>query len=116
MSPAEEMNPGPELDALIAERVMGWTARWPADQHAENEPRWNTPEGHNHLLEFSKDHGDAWEVVEKLRDDYHFNVDKVESANGGFEAWKVSFVQGLFSKSKSFPHAICLAALKAVGY
>lgn len=97
------MNPGRELDALVAEKVLGWK-RFPLDP----------PE----CLEYSTDISAAWKVFEQFKlsqlvraqlqrafDEHvcHF----WEYSNGD-----VRIHEG---RSNSMPHAICLAALRAVG-
>ena len=66
------MKPGPELDALVAEKVMGWTAVYLSD----GVNTW-LDDGVNTGRMISGDYpwspstsiADAWEVVEKLGKD-----------------------------------------------
>lgn len=123
------MKPGRELDALIAEKVMGYKRIDFKDlKHLENEDSphiWVDPDGFKHGCSppFSTSIEAAWEVVEKLQ------------SNGGFVfEFKSSekFVQAVFNhllptpetlwrgstvwtEKVTAPHAICLAALKALG-
>lgn len=113
------MKPGRELDALIAEKVMG--ASW---QEMGPNPFISTPNGpliqyawkidENYYLDkedfphYSTNIGLAWQVVEKISDD-DFSIEQ----NGTH--WKVHF--GIhWTGSVSAPHAICLASLKVVGH
>lgn len=102
------MNPGRELDALIAEKVMGLSKVGYA------------------LEPYSTDIAAAWEVVEKMKL-MKFNRDSyVDQVLG----WKIDVLQDEYevrimdqhwntweiSTCSSLPHAICLVTLKAVGY
>ncbi len=64
------MNPGPELDALVAEHVMGWTdlgPRW-SDNNLSGY-RWQKPTGERLAAEHfqpSTEITAAWPLVEKL--------------------------------------------------
>lgn len=89
------MNPGPELDALVAEKVMGWR-----DDVALLPPSYST------------DIKAAWEVVEKMGSNFIIASEK----RGEFAVFFGPGEIDEFCKSSSSPHAICLAALKAVGY
>ncbi len=123
------LKPGPELDALIAEKVMEWELK----PH-ENKDFWpffwimSVPTGRIDggigSWSPSTDIAHAWEVVEKVREAWsNFNL---HSANG----WGASFgdIRMLepelddvterwtpVCNAPTAPHAICLAALKAVG-
>ncbi|WP_245856106.1 BC1872 family protein [Paenibacillus rigui] len=53
------MDSGPELDKLVAEKVMGWTSI--------AKLRWKDPKGvTNFVPDYSTDISAAWEVVEKM--------------------------------------------------
>lgn len=116
----QSMEPGPELDALIAEKVMGWkkeSYRWMCDSvyvhtvHNEDHGTyyeecmpWRPSELISH----------AWEVVEKFKGG--FDVCK----NPLSKLWDVYVLpEGesriALTNMPTAPHAICLAALKAVG-
>ena len=140
------MKPGREMDALVAERVMGKNLRrcehheWGtetidvADYHygicckncfafwmvccEEPEPQNQCVTPHPY---YSTSISAAWEVVEKLNDwawliyggerhGYSWNADLVTN-DGAFSSY--DHLHG--DKIHSAPHAICLAALKAVG-
>lgn len=111
------MKAGLELDALIAEKVMGWhfvgtftldpelnCDRWARDQNGLERYFHEVPK-------YSTDIAAAWQVVEKMivYSEHHFLLDK-----GG--AWLCRFREGGLSPGETAPHAICLAALKAVGW
>lgn len=97
------MKPGNELDALIAEKVMG-----EKDGQAHIEEYFFAP---SHLISH------AWEVVEKMEDFtftlVKYSLDDEDAYHIGFlgEDGKNHISHGL----RSAPHAICLAALKAKG-
>lgn len=110
----DELKPGRELDALIAERVMGlervttpggFTVGW-------------RPKGINlgaaPLDSYSTDIAAAWQVVEKLK-----WAEPELQWNDEEQCWYLFLAkcspEQIAPSSASAPHAICLAALKAVG-
>lgn len=121
------MKPGRELDALIAEKVMGWT--W--DEKSAWSPsgsKWSRKvpgkvilDEWGWLLHYSTDICAAWEVVEKMSQ-IGFKFVISNSVIGGLESsekpWCFFGKQGervIDIVGHTIPHAICLAALKAVG-
>jgi hypothetical protein len=118
----EEMKSGRELDALIAEKVMGYPAF--AKQVLEQLGAHLLGEGeHEHCLVcgrgidgtleclpyYSTDIAAAWEVVEKLR------LAIAPGDEGGWIAASSAYHldAGRAERADTAPHAICLAALKA---
>jgi hypothetical protein len=112
------MNPGRELDALIAEKVMGWKyvhivfskvyQEYEANGCAPGESGtdWLVPR-------FSEDISDAWAVAEYVFDgDFTITVLGSSYKCSGAESPNFSAAE---ATAGSAPHAICLAALKAVG-
>ena len=117
------MKAGRELDALIAEKVMGF--KLVAEEVEIGKPMhelFRAPNGrgyyHYQLPRYSTNIADAWEVVEKLvstpgpngdhhsvRVDYSGDAVVVIDEN---EDWQVSAI------AETAPLAICLTALKAV--
>ncbi len=112
------MNPGRELDALVAEKVMGWKS---FGEH------WAIPGEANDIRRVhkkvhwrpSEDISAAWQVVSHMKSQsnglFGFMVDLRLS-----EEWDAEF--DMYDEQESYkatgdtaPHAICLAALKAVG-
>jgi len=92
------MKPGRELDTLVAEKVMGL----------------NHDKLDGYPAYYSTDIAAAWEVVEKLIPDCFLTLQWIEG-------WEVShFEPGPYgghmhlAHGDSAPHAICLAALKAL--
>jgi hypothetical protein len=111
--------PGRDLDVLVATKVMGWVRLDDGVDPHTSEPfeRWRRSDGSKYsgIPSYSTSIEAAWEVVEKLHlslvwNDEGWEVyteDQVvdhELEHGGFAA-----------RERSAPHAICLAALKAVG-
>lgn len=135
------MNPGRELDALIAEKVMGFkdvhfkvcstfgldTSDW----HMTPDARYPYAIARGCTLQvphYSTDIAAAWEVVEKLPT---IEITNCKGNSLLFDAranekdkWVVavrvsaeadySNPKFIYSQAVSAPHAICLAALKAV--
>lgn len=114
----EELKPGRELDALVAEKVMGLNPVW-GDASSFEDPnefpddlmyrkgRWYA------VLYYSTNIAAAWEVVGYMSN--RETVFKVWRSPARVpELWYVELhnhvVEGLTA-----PHAICLAALKVVG-
>ena len=88
------MKPGRDLDALIAEKVMG---------------------SENNCPHYSTDITAAWEVVEKFH-----KIDVSHTFDGWFCSIDTSDEYGQngtwsHAQGQSAPHAICLAALNVVG-
>lgn len=116
------MKPGRELDILVAEKVMGWRllcyesgvfAYEPGqyDDAMKNDGwAWNGDKENREAHEFnpSTDIACAWEVFEKLS-----QLSSVFKSDTPFWCcwWGDVYETGLTA-----PHAICLAALKAVGH
>ena len=128
---------GPELDALVAEKVMGWEPLRGKVAGAHGE---GVPEDRQHLKcvwdlngkrmacaecgtlpHFSTSIGDAWEVVEKVKE-WRFSrrhrfmlalQDEVSKTLNEYGVGVRVAWEGIFLLIT--PYAICLAALRAVG-
>lgn len=110
------MKPGKELDAIIAERVMGLEVlggkivnRWP------HVPGVYTP---IETPNYSTDIAAAWSVVEKLRDKFQVGLTFYD----GHHECELNEIgpddiyhPEIYGRSaESAPHAICLAAIAAL--
>ena len=153
MSEVEILQPGPELDALVAEKVMGWTrplgglcgewrkvheeehagdAEWENTQTGEYVTAeqaysawwWRKPTGmySKAVPAYSTSIADAWEVLPKLhRLNYVVYINPSSLGGGYVECFypghdaEDSFPEFFDVCGQQVPHAICLAALKAVG-
>lgn len=102
------MKPGRELDALIAEEVMGWRI-FPDGPNGEMHTiDANQCECHEYdIPHYSTDIAAAWKVVEKLS-----QIGSVFKDENPF--WGCALASGEIIQGVSAPHAICLASLKAV--
>lgn len=103
----DEIRAGPKLDALIAGELMGWrnaTGAWIGGIIP-----WATDSGFRRKVEFcpSTDISDAWEVVDRLRGAFSFELRR--RADGGFCCW---FGEGMSAEADTAPLAICRAALR----
>lgn len=132
------MAPGRELDALVAEKVMGW--QW-ANEGVRGQYRLHPPDSTSPTGAYPVDVGPgeewspstdiaaAWEVVEKLRAmnstlelyspgalvNDEMGIHAVEW-QATFKSWEEPWgPHGPSVEAQTAPHAICLAALKAVG-
>lgn len=105
------MNAGRELDALVAEKVMGF--RHHPAMPGYDEMWFMSDGGSIDLPNYSTDIAAAWQVVEKLR---------LGIAPMGDGKWGVAMRDQPVNSIKdltineSAPLAICLAALKARGF
>jgi hypothetical protein len=119
------MNAGRELDALVAEKVMGFHKHHAHDYYINvpdeewdnnNDapfpyywPQWGFPP-------YSTSIADAWLVVEKLRENFDGIVLAYRNGDTGKE-WRVEFntEHGWSAEyAETAPMAICLAALEAI--
>lgn len=112
--------PGRKLDALIAEKVMGYPDKLKADKYdnvyRKSGDSWIATAIPNYSTEIAA----AWEVVEKMRLQGFFTSVTDLSLDSGIEDWSWSFVDiktgsRRYNGRGTAPHAICLAALKAKG-
>ena len=116
-----DMPAGPEMDALIAELVMGW--KWAVDECEHptlNDGRCLKPDGIVVYFRPSRQIADAWQVVEYLRGQPWYRGVSVTDAptqggsytceiwtkRGGMMGREVEYV------ADTAPLAICRAALK----
>ena len=106
---------GRELDALVGTHVFEW-----AHDPGYSFP-WSESEDANVgflLPQFSTDIAAAWQVVEHLKAEWMFNL----IGPSAKKQWAASFMNSknatVFAiiAADTAPLAICLAALKAVGY
>jgi len=107
-----KLEPGPELDRLIAERVMGWKNHedfnfGPGGQIWRDKRVWSP----------STDIATAWEVIETLREK-KFVIDILGSLEDFIvKIWNENESEGLSiakASAEQAPLAICRAALLAV--
>ena len=137
------MKPGRELDALIQEQVFGYTHTTRKRKHRSkglvDVECWMKGD---HLMwspePYSTDISAAWEVVEKLKTDFAFELSGGNHGNGTYQSmypyrdhsrrWTASLhthtggptildvkiERASEEKGETPAHAICLAALKAV--
>jgi hypothetical protein len=131
------MKTGRELDALIAEKVMGWTDIEEDESDPNTRYSWNeafigldptAPGCFRSIPCYSTDMAAAWEVLEKMqaqgyrwclliRDELKSDTRILPYAEflhyGKYAPGKVDTC--VFAEDESMPLAICLAALRAVG-
>ncbi len=121
--------PGPELDALVAEKVMGLEVSWWSLHPHPDPDEWHEvllPDdkgdmptrqvggpGGRTVSPYSTSIAAAWEVVEKFVS--HGCAAWVEGdGHTGYRAGCTSQRGRFEAEGETAPHAICLAALKAV--
>lgn len=110
-----KMKLGRELDALVAEKVMGIPVT------EEDGRYWPPPRPGNNfspheILGYSTSLAAVWEVVEMLSSDCVFEISREKAGHYSCGFYREAYVDPLgLGKADTAPHAICLAALKAVG-
>lgn len=104
---------GPELDRLVAEKVMGWEPVSSGLRMRGSPPDlWLCKGGRRRVMRAwnpSTNIAQAWEVVERCRSLGHRVTLQLDGA------WRVWINGGLPSEDDTAPLAICFAALAAVG-
>lgn len=114
------MNAGPELDALIASKVMGWTTQKAKSDGMEFD-QWLEPASVGFVVQYrppnySTDIAAAWEVVEKLQARFlRVDVSAINSDGFTVKIWVSEYADHIYAMGDTAPLAICLAALKSVG-
>lgn len=116
------MQPGRELDALIAEKVMGWHTFSPVDPKCDHSVSANgkrrnfafdpKDDKYKPFPLFSTEISATIEVAEKLSQKYHYNISK----DIRFGDYWVTFENEdnvYSSPGDAIPEAICKAALLA---
>jgi hypothetical protein len=125
---------GRELDALVAEKVMGWHVErfkfeydghisdsmvWITDPKRKDDPPYERQDVTINPKPYSTDMSAAWEVVEKLIEKW----ESVSIRSNEKGSWEFYFSTWGFQKPNPFrfesawlsaPHSICLAALTAL--
>lgn len=130
------MKPGRELDALVA-LAVGWQyvqvspnsdrffcrsyglqSGWWLRPGMDTEDGWACAKCSDVPHTYSTEIGAAWEVVEKMQaDDWYWNIDyDCDGLVAGFGRDREADenCRWYYEAAKTEPHAICLAALKAV--
>jgi hypothetical protein len=126
-----KLNPGRELDALIAEKVMGLRVTWEDSQEEDgkDDPYILDDNGNykwsSYVPYYSTSIQDAWLVVGKMRElGFYYSVGSIIGSPATGVGITELHAAGFGIKHAPFetvqadtaPHAICLAALKAVGF
>lgn len=120
-----DLKPGPELDALVAEKVMGWKrlespsgdyAPW-EDDKGKRRNTWVAARSFAGLLEWSPstDIAAAWEVVEKLNESVLFVTVELKPGSGARALCQIIDISKQLRSihyGESAPEAICRAALE----
>jgi len=111
-----DLPPGRELDALVAEKVMGWTSQQFPDGAMPEVKHWSPPGETTRMVPlYSTDWRAAGEVLEKM--DRPLLRQFMDGTWYCIHGSLVALEHALRKSSrvgKTGPHAICLAALAAV--
>ena len=111
------MKPGRELDARVAEKVMGWKTNWlKTDWWEEINPNTHHHKGLVKDFKPSTDISAAWEVVEKMFERGGCEIGCYGSKSGGkwFEVIVITMNGEVKVTAHTAHEAICKAALLAV--
>jgi len=124
----DDMKAGRELDALVAEKVMGWELHYPYAHDVENNVNYDLADTKIAFVKRfnpSTDIAAAWQVVEKMHLADPMAI--IHISNGDGDSMDIDIIPGgvmsplklAHSKIENgtfedFPLAICLAALKAI--
>ena len=108
---------GRELDALIAEKVMGWSDLAWNDSftrvHGREPGKLRGTDGRRVVPLYSTEISAAWEVLERAGPSgWGRGVEHVVT-EGHTVFWQ-AYIGVAFGRGDTAPHAICLAALEAV--
>lgn len=106
----EALNPGRNLDVLVAKKVMGAMTPDYSFGNAEVKSLYV-----DQVPRYSTDIAAAWEVAEKFE---NVSVVRINANDGQWYAeldGKTNDYRRSIAFASTAPHAICLAALKAVG-
>lgn len=99
------MEPGRELDAFVAEKIMGWTKFGVREDGSHC--GWNAPYGYSSsLIGYSQIISAAWEVFVKFG--HYARIETNHS--GGY----IALINGITAYAQHAPEAICKAALLAI--
>lgn len=122
-----DLMPSRDFDALIAKKIIGWRCVWTDGPNGEPGciDQDQIEREYRELPHFSTNISHAWEVVTKLGK-WKFSLTWEYSFGGGgeephpyatavFDPVLTSEREGRTAKADTAAHAICLAALKAVG-
>jgi hypothetical protein len=126
------MTGGRELDALVAERVMGlqvqrdqYTAGVKAllgDKRSDDPWDYYIGDTNDRLPHYSTDISAAWLVVERMRQTHDFELGLLAKFKNGKDLWEAEFTdcatdeayKSYLAEADTAPLAICLAALAAL--
>ena len=119
------MEPGRELDAVVSGLIGLDPSDWPwecyVEKHSTDEGVWcyccvmNVREGDRVPPPYSTDIAAAWDMLDApVFAGHHFEVGRAFNLQGRAVGWYARVANGPIQKSSTAPHAICLAALKAV--
>lgn len=125
MTPVEiRALPYRELDALVAEKVMGWKVErevWDTRSQDELTPKYDfgVREADRHVKmrvpNFSRSIDSAWLVVEKMANGLTLEHDGLGTGNWSACVWSERACAWRQAEAATAPRAICEAALLAVG-
>ena len=119
------MEPGREMDAAVAEHVMGWEFKTPAYRHntcsncGRPVSRYAWPSCRRRDCHYSTDDDAAWAVVRAMVEkEYVVTVSYVPMTDGSRDGWasiEDSDENVFCYEASTLAEAVCVAALRALG-
>jgi hypothetical protein len=109
------MRAGRELDALVAEKVMGWKWIGPDEFNDNRHLTLGGQKVQARIPDYSTDIAAAWDVVEKMRPTFNLVLECVSLEYNCHVARPGHLDEKVNVRADTAPLAICLAALKACG-
>lgn len=116
-----KMKPGRELDALIAEKIMGLyrepSSKYGSPQmYSNRDPKTGLCTILGSLEHYSTDIASAWKVLEKITTAYgEIWIGRSETETTSHYECYIHFQECTFkAQAETAPHAICLAAIKLI--
>jgi hypothetical protein len=111
------MKAGRELDALVAEKVMGYKIGWFTDYGFKKEFERKVialkGDRYDNIPRYSTNISDAWQVVEKMKEKER--VVEIKTFDFGYTVEINNFYPTIKQQAETAPLAICLSALKMKG-
>lgn len=115
VGPAEQLQAGRELDALIAEKVMHWTLK--GAHPIFGSPVYATGKTDTLVPFFSADIGAAWDLKDFLLRNHRCSYFEIRTAGGSYYTAQFSATdleERISEDGDTAPLAICRMALKTV--
>lgn len=109
------MEPGREMDALVAEKIMGWTECSVDGQRSYGKPpEFVDADPVVRIYEYSTEISAAWGVFEELNGKFGVSLGRAGDYYEPDRKWNTRIGKNEWVEAETAPEAICKAALMAV--